>query len=71
MLQISCCYCVCCCRIDLLQISMMGWDMEDADGDARLLAQPQLLLRAIQLLLVGELAAEPCLRQVVRNELYQ
>jgi hypothetical protein len=50
---------------------MMGWDMEDADGDARLLAQPQLLLRAIQLLLVGELAAEPCLRQVVRNELYQ
>ena len=24
---------------------MMGWDMEDADGDARLLAQPQLLLR--------------------------
>jgi hypothetical protein len=55
----------------LLQISLMGWDEEDADSDARLLAQPQLLLRAIQLLLVGELAAEPCLRQVVRNELYQ
>lgn len=30
-----------------------------------------LELLAAKLLLVGELAAEPCLRQVVRNELYQ
>ncbi|WIA22113.1 hypothetical protein OEZ85_004454 [Tetradesmus obliquus] len=53
------------------QITLMGWDDEEAGPDAKLLAQPQQLLRAMQLLLVGELAAEPCLRQVVRNELYQ
>lgn len=54
-----------------VQITLMGWDDEEAGADAKLLAQPQQLLRAMQLLLVGELAAEPCLRQVVRNELYQ
>lgn len=36
-----------------------------------LLARPQGFLDAIKEVLAAELAAEPCLRNVVRNELYQ
>lgn len=53
----------------VLQVSNLGFD-DEAAGVGNL-ADPEHFLKAIKEIIVGELVAEPCLRQVVRNELYQ
>lgn len=54
-----------------MQIRDLGFDSEEDAARLGLLSQPEGFLNAIKEVLVAELAAEPCLRDLVRNELYQ
>jgi hypothetical protein len=72
-LQLACCaqpsqapYTLLC-----LQIAERGLDLEEEAQRVGDLARPEFFLNAIKTLLAGELMAEPCLRQIVRSELYQ
>lgn len=49
----------------------MGFDIEDEAPRLGPLSKPQGFLDAIKEVLASELAAEPCLRDLVHNELYQ
>jgi len=53
------------------QILDRGLDAEEEAMRVGDLARPDAFLAGIKELLAGELAAEPCLRQIVRIELYQ